>query len=171
MGGWGRKAGGQRLPGSKPPPRAGPGAHLAQNKGRMHLRRRGGPGPAAGAYLGLRGFLRGSVCRAGRDQDGPIGGRGRADESRRRRPAELLPGQVRPGLRREAGAGGLGREHERGPGPWPGSQLTEGGSRTAGMRAGRARRRRRRRWRRRVGLARAPLVAMETSRSRVRGGG
>lgn len=54
--------------------------------------------------LGLRGFLRGSVCRAGRDQDGPIGGRGRADESRRRRrPAELLPGQVRPGRRREAG--------------------------------------------------------------------
>lgn len=75
--------------------------------------------------LGLRGFLRGSVCPGRpplkwpdrRDAGWPMshGGGG---------PPELLPGQVRWRRRREAGAGSFWREHEpgwdRGPGRGPG---------------------------------------------------
>lgn len=111
-----------RAPPPRPPPYAGPGAHLGQNKGPMHPRRRRGLGRAAGAYLGLRGFLRDSVCRAGRDQDGPIGECGQADESRRRRrPAGTAS---RSGQARAAAAAGgrrgqplAGTPDELGPGP------------------------------------------------------
>lgn len=97
------------------PCRRGAGAHLGRNKGRTHLRWRRGLGRAAGAYLRLRGFLRGSVCRApatakmarSEDASRPMSHSGG--------PPELLPGQGRPGRpeRPEAGAGGLGREREQ----------------------------------------------------------
>lgn len=160
----GQRAGGEAGAGPEAPSRRGAGTHLGQNKGRTHLRRRRrrGLGRAAGAYLGLRGFLRGSVCRAGRSQDGTIAGRGQADESQRRA-GELLPGQVGSGqaVAAAAAGGGLGRDLELGRGRGRG-----GGRVTARPRgAGPARRRQ---WRRRVGLAQAPLVAMETARSGAR---
>ncbi|CAI9165848.1 unnamed protein product [Rangifer tarandus platyrhynchus] len=93
----------------------------------------GGRGRAAGAYLGLRGFPRGSVCPGRppprwpdrRDAGWPMshGGGG---------PPELLPGQVRSRRRRKAGAGSFWREHEpgwdRGPGRGPRPVAARAGS-------------------------------------------
>lgn len=147
------------------PSRRGARAHLGRNKGRTHLRRRRGLGRAAGAYLGLRGSLRGSVCRAGHSQDGTIGGREQADESRRRSAGTASrSGQAGAAAAAAAAGGGRGRP-EAGALAGPGQRSQPRASRGAAqVRAGPTRRQ----WRRRVGLTQAPLVAMETSCSRSR---
>ena len=139
--------GGRR--GGRPPAR-GPAPTWGRTKGRSSSGGgAGGRGRAAGAYLGLRGFLRGSVFPGRppprwpdrRDADWPMshGGGG---------PPELLPGQVRSRRRREAGAGSFWREHEPG---WDRGPGRGAGGERAPRRCGRQ-----------AGLARSLLVAMET---------
>lgn len=132
----------------------GPGGHHSGGAG---------PGRAVGrgrAYLGSRGSSA-APSAAGRDQDGPRGGRGQADESPRG-PPRTASRSAQPG----DGAGDGGGRPQAGAGPragaGPGSRQ-RAGHRAAFVRAGPAR------WRRRAGLRRAPLVTMETACSRVFG--
>lgn len=126
----GQRAGGEAGAGPEAPSRRGAGAHLGQNKGRTHLRRRRGLGRAARAYLGLRGSLRGSVRRAGRSQDGTMAGRGQADESQRRSAGTASrSGRVRAGRGRRSG-GRRARGASGGIRSWAAAGVAaEGGSR------------------------------------------
>ncbi|XP_012411998.1 putative uncharacterized protein WWC2-AS2 [Trichechus manatus latirostris] len=119
-----------------------------------------GPGArGAVAYLGLRGFLRGSVRR---DQDAPMR---RPRWSPRRRQATTASGSgSRPARwRREDRRAAARPPAEAGPAPGRGPGRPS--HRASFVQAGPARPQRL------EGLARTPLVAMETGRSRARGFG
>ena len=146
----GQRAGGEE---GAPPPEDRRPHGSEQREEALAAAAPGGRGRAAGAYLGLRGFLRGSVCPGrppprwpdGRDAGWPMSHGGGS-------PPELLPGQVRSRRRREAGAGSFWREHEPG---WDRDPGRGAGGERAPRRCGRQ-----------AGLARSPLVAMETTSSR-----